>query len=74
MENFPCLCLIVSILVYDFHIPAYGNTRVYATFPSVKEKFLYVYGTFKSMEEKPYFCMRYLRLVFRLIFIHFIEE
>ena len=33
---------------------AYGNTRVHDKFPSVNEKSLYVWGTFKSMEEKSY--------------------
>ena len=61
MENFPYLCMI-------FPIPAYGNTRVYGKFPSANEKSLYVYGTFKSMEEKPYFRMEYLLLLFTVNF------
>ena len=42
MENFPHLCM-------SFPIPAYGNN---GKFLSANEKFLYVYGAFKSMEEK----------------------
>ena len=42
------------------------ETRVYFKFPSTNEKSLYVYRTFKSMEEKPYFRMEYLRLFFTL--------
>ena len=45
-----------------------GNTRMYGQFPSSNEKFLYVYGTFKSMEEKPFFHMGYLRLFFTLFY------
>ena len=69
-----------SILVYDifytcvwffpylrliFPIPAYGK------FPSTNEKSLYVYGTFKSEEEKPYFRTEYLRLFFGLVFFFY---
>ena len=55
---FPYLCMI-------FPTPAYGNTRVYGNFQRENEKSLYEYRTFKSMEEKPYFRMRYLRLFFK---------
>ena len=47
-----------------FSIPAYGNTQVYGKFPCANEKSLYVNDTFKSMEEKPYFRIGYLRLFF----------
>ena len=48
----------------SFPILAYGNTRVYEKFSSANEKSLYVYGTCKGMEEKPYSRMRYLRIFF----------
>ena len=47
-----------------FPIPVYGNTQVNGKFPSANEKSLYMHGTFKSLEEKPYFRMEYLRLFF----------
>ena len=65
MENFPYLCMIFSpYFCVIFPIPANGNTRVNGKFPSTNEKSLYVYRKFKSMEEKPYFRMGYLRLFF----------
>ena len=45
-------------------IPVYGNTRMCEKLLSVNENSLYVYETLKSMEENPYFCMEYLRLLF----------
>ena len=55
-----------SIFVYDFSQTNVRYTRVYGQFSSAIEKCLYVYGTFKSMKEKPYFSMEYLRLFFTL--------
>ena len=46
-----------------FPISAYGNTRVYEKFPRANEKSLHVNGTFKNMEEKPYFRMGYLYIL-----------
>ena len=55
MENFPYLCMIFPILLKIFPKPAYGNRRVNGKFPNANEKSLYVYGTLRTMEEKPYF-------------------
>ena len=53
-----------SILVYDFsHTSVWKPASVWKI-PSANEKSLYVCGIFKSLEEKPYFRMGYLRLFF----------
>ena len=52
------------------------ETREYMElkFPSASEKFLYVYGTFKSKEEKPYIRMRYLRLFFTSVMVQHCKQ
>ena len=59
MENFPHLCMIFPILVYDFfHATSKRKRKISIC--------VIVYGTIESMEEKLNFRMRYLRLFFTL--------
>ena len=50
-----------SMLLYDFF---HTNAIVWKISNRKRKISIYVYGTFKSMEEKPYLRMRYLRLFF----------
>ena len=58
MENL-YLYMILPILVYDFsHTSVWKHASVWRI--SKRKRNIYVYGAFKSMEEKSYFRMRYL--------------